>query len=621
MVAAKAKWGMSDSFDVESLVGSEVVGFHLTECIGEGGMAVVYRGENNVDRTIVRAIKIVHPELARRGQFAKRFAEEARILETLQHPNIVRFFGVRNEQGRLVMELELLAGKTLEERLEAGQIREETALVWIGAAAEGVAAAHAAGIVHRDLKPANLFLTTKDQIKVLDFGIARAVDEANRNTKLTQQGVVPGTPAYMAPEVCEGGKPSERSDVYALGMTLCELLLGYHPYLKPNEPAPSDMQMMFAHVSKPLPDLVEAGVSEPVAELVGRSLSKDPAARFASSEALAKAISDVQSGRPVSKVSDTQPNKGRTKLELPSVTGSMETAEIEPDAPRRSWVPLVAGAASLVVLACVLLILVIGGFQAFLVMPDGSKGSAAWAGCVDGLEVNGGHCCWPGQAWASGACIGEPETCPRSMVVMAEECVCAEGMEQADAGIRCCWPGQVWHPTRPGPDGIQGACVGTVRCPEGFSETESGADMHTLGACVSDALVQQEKDEASRAAAAVERADREAEAQEAERSRVAEAGRKSLAAAAAARKSQCEDDKWNCTSFATEMANECVATSMDYMAELEEQMMAEANQNLSTANTQRRIRAAAADGKKCGEEEKRANRRCVEDYEKCISRG
>ena len=233
-------------------MGRELAGFRIDEHIGSGAAAAVYRGVNLLDDSIVRAIKVVHPALLVDDAFASRFAEEARILERLQHPNVVRFHGARWDGDYLLMELEMLQGQPLSDLVSgatSAPVGVEQALTWVSQASEGVAAAHALGIVHRDIKPSNLFLTLQQQVKVLDFGIARALDDADRASPVTRAGSVPGTPAYMAPEVCRWGNPSTTSDVYALGITLLELLTGHHPLLPPGKPRRSSAEVMLAQVA------------------------------------------------------------------------------------------------------------------------------------------------------------------------------------------------------------------------------------------------------------------------------------------------------------------------------------------------------------------------------------
>lgn len=298
------------------LIGQELGGFRLTRRVGEGGMAVVFEGENTLDPSIRRAIKVIRTELASRQDFVARFVEEARTLERINHDNIVRFFGVRRERGYLFMELELLSGKELCDAVPAsGKLDPVEAIVAMAAACDGVGAAHAGGIVHRDLKPENLFITRDRVIKVLDFGLARALDETDRASKLTRVGTVPGTPAYMAPEVCNGGVPTYQADVYALGMTLYELVAGHHPFRPPGQPLPNSAQLMMAQMTREIPPLgsVVPGLPDGLDAVVTRSLAKDPAQRFANGQEMANALHALRVT--VAASNDTH---NRTRLELPS---------------------------------------------------------------------------------------------------------------------------------------------------------------------------------------------------------------------------------------------------------------------------------------------------------------
>jgi len=264
-------------------------------------MAAVFRGENLLDAAIVRAIKVVHPWLAEDPVFARRFAEEARVLERLQHPNIVGFHGVRREGPHLLMELELLQGQPLSRIIRqagAGGVPAESAVNFMLQAARGLAAAHTLGVVHRDLKPDNLFLTEEGVLKILDFGLARALDEAERAGSLTRTGAVPCTPAYLAPEVCQEGKPSRASDVYALGLTLYEMLLGHHPLMPPGEARLTPMELMFAQVQRELPGLNDSRPGLPVGlmQVARQATAKAPEDRYPDGAALLQAL--VTSGLP-----------------------------------------------------------------------------------------------------------------------------------------------------------------------------------------------------------------------------------------------------------------------------------------------------------------------------------
>jgi len=331
-----------DTFD---LTGTELAGFALKKRLGSGGMATVYYAENLLTPSIVRALKVIHPTLAVQQDFISRFTEEANSLERLTHPNVVRFHGLRKDGPHYTIELELLVGKSLHEILEGTEkgVPLEDAARWIYEAASGVAAAHALNMVHRDLKPENLFLTDDKTVKVLDFGIAKARDDAERATRLTQAGSVPGTADYLAPEVWDVGDAGPEADVYALGLTLMELLLGHHPFMPPGEPRPSRVQIMNAHINKGVPDLRETHGHLPgwVHEVLLKSTAQDPADRYASAADLARALEQGTRSSTESAPQQAEPAaaeegpKSYTTLNLPTrATVEKEAAEASPESGR-----------------------------------------------------------------------------------------------------------------------------------------------------------------------------------------------------------------------------------------------------------------------------------------------
>ncbi|MCH7572726.1 MAG: serine/threonine protein kinase, partial [Planctomycetes bacterium] len=197
---------------------SRIGPYEITREIGRGGMGVVYLArDTKLDRDV--AIKALPPELADDTDRLARFEREAKVLAQLNHTNIAGIHGIEEQDGHKYLILEYVEGETLAERLDRGALPVDEALEIAIEIAAGVEAAHEAGIIHRDLKPDNIILTEragqKNFVKVLDFGIAKRSGEEDRNeAKLTQQGVVLGTPPYMSPEQFTGQALDARSDVY-----------------------------------------------------------------------------------------------------------------------------------------------------------------------------------------------------------------------------------------------------------------------------------------------------------------------------------------------------------------------------------------------------------------------
>jgi hypothetical protein len=185
--------------------------YRIDREIGRGGMAVVHAGwHEQLERPV--ALKVLAEHLAGDNEFRTRFLREARIASKLHHPNLVKTYDITEVDGRPCIVMELLGGGTLEDRALS---REEAVEV-----AAGLAHAHSRGVVHRDLKPANLLRSASGEVKIADFGIARAVEE----TMVTQIGTVLGTMRYLAPEQAEGLVVGPEADVYSLGVVFDELL-------------------------------------------------------------------------------------------------------------------------------------------------------------------------------------------------------------------------------------------------------------------------------------------------------------------------------------------------------------------------------------------------------------
>ncbi|MEO8276112.1 MAG: protein kinase [Thermoanaerobaculia bacterium] len=205
--------------------------YRLTGEIGRGAMGAVYRAHDpQLSRDV--AVKLISLALAAGHgdpkEAAARFSREARVAARLQHPNVVAVYDAGEESEQLYLVMELVPGDTLGQRLARGDFPETVeALEIVAQTADALAAAHVAGIIHRDVKPGNMLLTPTGQVKVSDFGVAKAVGES---TELTRTGTMVGSPAYMAPEQVQGFELDGRSDLFSLGVVLYEMLLHRKPF-------------------------------------------------------------------------------------------------------------------------------------------------------------------------------------------------------------------------------------------------------------------------------------------------------------------------------------------------------------------------------------------------------
>jgi serine/threonine-protein kinase len=274
--------------------------YRVEEVIGRGAMGVVYRVEH-VFMHKRFALKVLDCIWARTpGAFA-RFEREAYAAGTIEHPHVAHAtdFG-RLDDGSCFLVLEYVDGHTLRTALDRGALEPQRALRIARGIVSAVEAAHAAGIVHRDLKPENVMLVDRDDepdyVKVLDFGIA-AFDESvaprRSSEMLTRKGAIMGTPSYMAPELVTGEPADTRTDLYAVGVMLFEMLTGDLPF---RGAIGSVLQQQLLQEAPPLPPSVLAAVGEPVAQIVRRLLAKDPEARFSSARELRSALDLRSSG-------------------------------------------------------------------------------------------------------------------------------------------------------------------------------------------------------------------------------------------------------------------------------------------------------------------------------------
>ena len=247
--------------------------YQILAKIGAGGMGVVYKGwHDRLGRHV--AIKTLWPHYARDAEARARFVREARAAAALSHPNVTQIYDIGEQGGEVYFAMELLEGQSLQDLIaERRRLPPAEAIGLTRQAAAGLKAAADRGIIHRDIKPSNLVLSRDGVLKITDFGLAKS---AGGDNSLTASGQMLGTPNYMAPEQAQRGTTDHRSDIYALGATLYEMVGGQPPFQ-----GPTAMSVVMKHVSEPVPSprQLNPGVPAPLAGLIQRMLAKRPEGR------------------------------------------------------------------------------------------------------------------------------------------------------------------------------------------------------------------------------------------------------------------------------------------------------------------------------------------------------
>ncbi|HEV8242145.1 MAG TPA: protein kinase [Thermoanaerobaculia bacterium] len=296
--------------------------YEILAPLGAGGMGEVWRArDTRLGREV--AIKVLPPHLAEDGEALRRFEREARTVAALSDPNILALHDFGTDDGVVYAVTELLYGVTLRERLKSGALPWRRAVDWAAQTARGLAAAHDKGIVHRDVKPENLFLVRDGRVKVLDFGLARSESGSGNSGALnlehgkthahTQPGRVLGTVGYMSPEQLVGEPVDARSDVFALGCVLFEMLTGATPFHR--DSVVEAMGAVLREEPAPLvgvPDGAGQPVSPSLSRLVMRCLERRPEERFQSARDLAFAL-EVLSGETGSRSEAALPAMERSR--------------------------------------------------------------------------------------------------------------------------------------------------------------------------------------------------------------------------------------------------------------------------------------------------------------------
>ncbi len=297
------------------MIGETLSHYEIVEKIGAGGMGEVYRARDpRLGREV--AIKVLHSSLSQNTKRLARFEQEARAAGTLNHPNVLAIYDVGHDRGMPFLVTELLEGETLRDRINSGSLTMRKAVEYAAQIADGLAAAHGRNIVHRDLKPDNVFITRDGHLKILDFGLAKLTERDPSNPvstespteTLTDADVVVGTPGYMSPEQLHGEPADSRSDIFAFGVILYEMISGRRPFV--GDSAAEISASIMRDDPAPLSD-VHRPVPPTLDRVVRQCLEKSPDERFESAHDLAHMLRAVSDTGEVSTALPTRPKKRR----------------------------------------------------------------------------------------------------------------------------------------------------------------------------------------------------------------------------------------------------------------------------------------------------------------------
>src|ERR1700676_2777820 len=298
--------------------------YELSHLVARGGMAEVYRARDQLlDRPV--ALKVLFPELSVDRSFVERFRREAQAAANLSHPNIVPVFDWGEDSGTYFIVMEFIDGRPLSSILKTAGPLSADRTADIGAhVAAPLGDAHKHDVIHRDVKPGNVLITDEGQVKVTDFGIARAI---NTEESLTQTGAVMGTATYFSPEQAEGVGVDARSDIYSLGVVLFEMVTGRPPFL-----GDTPVAVASKHVRDhpPAPRELNPSIPPTFEAIILKAMAKDPAHRYRTAEELRADLLRFNEGRSVLAMDDP----AATAMLAGAVGATQVVGAVDPDQPR-----------------------------------------------------------------------------------------------------------------------------------------------------------------------------------------------------------------------------------------------------------------------------------------------
>jgi serine/threonine-protein kinase len=272
---------------MSQMIGKNLRNFRITDKLGVGGQGAVYKAtDTKLDRTVV--IKVIPPELSAKQANLKRFEREAKLASSLDHPNICTIYDLDEVDGVHFIAMQFVEGKNVRQLVAGRPLELKTALLIGLQVAEALAAAHNRGIIHRDIKSGNVMVTSTGQVKVLDFGLAKLLDDTEavtagiHRTELTEVGVPYGTATYAAPEQARGDRVDKRADIFSTGVLLYEMLTGTWPF---RGKTTIDVRHAVLHdPPRPIAELRSSAIPPHLQQIIDKALAKEPRDRFQNME-------------------------------------------------------------------------------------------------------------------------------------------------------------------------------------------------------------------------------------------------------------------------------------------------------------------------------------------------